>query len=217
MTCPKECVIAFALPTTEQGFGWSAQQEHSDYVHRFAAGWDQYRGVCEDLRHCINQCTKVGVQIVEQVTFEQWHPLFCNRVVALFAHWITGTRTAGGLELAQHSESNGLVELWDCRASVSDLVEAIPEGFDGVLDLSVCHPSTLVDKIKRCRRNCTVRYFPNEVLPSVWAEMYVAVFKYLGQFREGSGGGNSKSEGDYCDVLEQVAREFGTQAGGRQK
>jgi hypothetical protein len=220
MTKPSDCVIAFALPTSEEGFRWSAQQQHSDYVHRFLAGWDQYREVCMDLRHCIGECSNVGVQIVEEVKFAQWEILFRSRVVALFAHWVTATGTVSSLPDSidterELSKSRDVVELWDCRACIDDLVDGIPDSFEGVLDLSVCHPSTLVDKIKRHRRNCTVRYFPNELLPSVWAEMYIAVFSYLGQFGGNTTGGDSKNGADYCDVLEQVAREFRSQLGGK--
>jgi hypothetical protein len=219
MTRPNDCVIAFALPTTEQGFKCSVRQRHSEYVHRFAGGWEQYRTVCEDLRNCINQCRKIGVQIVEEVRFDQWQALFQNCVVALFAHWISDIGEVESIGEGRATRSSDeTIELWDCQASADDLVSQIPDEFDGVLDLSVCHPFVLVDKIKRCRRKCTVKYFPDELLPSVWAEMYIATFRYLEQTAGNDAAGGSSNHGaDYCDVLEQVAREFRSQSGRKQR
>jgi hypothetical protein len=191
---PRACAVAFALPTSEADFVWSEEQPYSDYAKRFkAGGWAQYQASCEHLQRCIQGYLNIGVGLVhERLRLGDWGNLFQQyRVVILFAHSIKpdapGNRQS--------------VELWNCRASVDQLVNAIPAGFDGVIDLSACRPFDLAEAIERCRPNCSVYIVPHDVHPVIWAEIYSTIFRVLDRF-----------ELSYLEAVEKVVTEYRTQS-----
>jgi hypothetical protein len=204
MTKPSDCVIGYALPTSKDGFQWSISQTHAEYAKKFkAAGWDQYEGVCRELRRGIELYSQCGVRhLHEELRASQWPTLFLEgSVVILFAHWADAQASQ-----ATEAISTEHVEFWDKMESVQNLVNQIPPGFHGVLDLSVCHPCALVEKIGRARSDFTTCYIPFAVSPTVWSEIYGSIFRTLAQF-----------EANYVDVLEKVVVEYRRQAGRRKK
>lgn len=50
----------------------------------------------------------------------------------------------------------GAIEFRDGLQTVASVVDAVPESFDGLLDLSVCNSIILAESIKRQRRGCMV-------------------------------------------------------------
>jgi len=190
---PADCAVAFALPTSEEDFALSLAQPHSDYVRRFkAAGWAQYASTCEHLRQSIGRYRACGVtQVHERLSLRDWPDLFNRaKVVILFAHWIDGDRPG-----------EGAVELWDCRASPSQLLAGIPNNFDGVIDCSVCRPFELKEIVDRRRPHATVAIIPFNVHPVIWSEIYGTILEILQRFNV-----------EYMETANKVVCEYRTQS-----
>lgn len=196
MTTPGDCRILFALPTSRTGFEWSRGQSHSDYAKRFLLGWDQYEDVCDDLINAVERYKALGVvSITRDARREDWTTAFADaKVVILFAHW-------------QDCEAGaGAVEFWDGPYSVETMVEQIPPEFEGVIDLSVCHPFGLADRAAREKPSCSLWYAEYAVSPSIWAEIYCSIFEVLRQ-----------SGMDYREAGTKVVLEYRRQSKRRKK
>jgi hypothetical protein len=184
-------MILFALPTSRSGFEWSRGQPDSDYAKRFLLGWDQYEDVCDDLSDAVERYKALGVRsIVLDARRENWITAFAEaEVVIIFAHWL------------ECKTGSGAVEFWDGPFSVEAMVEQIPPEFEGVIDLSVCHPFGFADRAARQKPNCSVWYAEKEVSPSIWAEFYSSIFEVLRQ-----------SGMDYREAATRVVLEYRRQS-----
>ncbi|WP_158749967.1 hypothetical protein [Acidobacterium sp. S8] len=190
MTMPVDCTVAYAIPTSRVRFEWSLHQTHSDYAKGFAGGWYQYREICVEIYEAMQTYRKFGVRrIAQEVCSSQWPQLlFESDVILLFAHWFG-------------PEDKGAVEFWDGPLAVDRMVSEIPFDFKGVIDLSVCHPFGLADKIGRERPNCSAFYAECEVNPNIWAQMYSSTFELL-----------SLTDMPYKEAVMRVALEYRKQS-----
>lgn len=85
------------------------------------------------------------------------------------------------------------VELGDGFVTISQFTESIPQGFAGVLDLSICNSIFLAEAVKRVRRDCLV--VTNEQ-PAVVLSRFL---RYVYTIRE-----LKRSRGSYVDALLRV-------------
>jgi hypothetical protein len=191
MTKPADCVVLIALPTSRSGFEWSRAQAQSEYANRFLLGWDQYEGVSDDLTDAVERYKSQGVKhVAVDARQEEWlRTLSEAEVVIIFAHWIESAAGAGA------------IEFWDGPCSVEELVDQIPVDFNGVIDLSVCHPFGFADQVARHRPNCSVCYAEYAVSPSIWAEIYCSIFEVL-----------RRTGMDYREAVTRVTLEYRRQA-----
>lgn len=104
-----------------------------------------------------------GIKLVEDFSLEDL-ARSCSggaRVVALFSHW-TGDR----------------IEFADGLRGADDVVAAIPRQFDGILDLTVCHPMPVVQAVD-AERSCLVKVSRRDVPPDLGFAVYALVFTAL--------------------------------------
>jgi hypothetical protein len=156
-------IIGCALPLSEDQFA-KALHNHSQYARKFAAGWSQYERVSLQLNECFDECRSAGVVVKETLGQNNLSSLFSAKIVILFAHWIDETDE---------------IEFWGQPLRSEDIENKIPPEFSGILDLSVCHPDPLVGSLKRKPHAYSIKYYPDELLPSFWAEVYSATFRTL--------------------------------------
>jgi hypothetical protein len=183
-------IIGCALPLSEDQFA-TALHNDSQYAKKFAAGWSQYERVSHQLNECFDECRSVGVAVKETLESNNLSSLFSAKIVILFAHWIDETEE---------------MEFWGHPLRSEDIENKIPSEFSGILDLSVCHPDPLVVSFKRKPHRYSIKYYPDELLPSFWAEVYSATFRTL----------RRKFPVDipleqYKDMLAKVVKEFRSQ------
>ena len=194
---PAACVIAYALPTSEQEFG-EKSRAGSDYVSAFAGGWPQYRATCDLMRLSIDTCRRHRATVLERLTAAQLDSLFLFDTVILFAHSVDQDVCSGA------RSSPGGIELWDRYVGDSEMVAAVPEGYQGTIDLCACHPIALVQALKAQRRSASVKYEPNLLLPGIWAEIYATVFRFATE--------PTFADMPYVELLETVVTEYRRQA-----
>lgn len=102
-----DCVIAYALPTSQTGFIHKLRSR-SHYVSGFAGGWPQYRTTCELIRRGIATCRRYGVEVREEVHAGELPSLFRYETVILFAHSVDKTGDQQSRQTAGQT-----IELWD--------------------------------------------------------------------------------------------------------
>src|SRR5262249_35005078 len=129
VTLPSDCILAFGVPTSEEGFYLSAADPGREYSGQYLGGWPQYDELfVSQVRRYAKRYTALGVQVVHGLRSVDVTGLFAKvSVVTLFTHW----------------GSSG-VELCDGMLSPYGLIKLIPEEFSGVLDLCVCHPDDFI-------------------------------------------------------------------------
>src|SRR5437764_15417716 len=125
---PSDCVLAFGIPTCEDEFGEAREDSKRDFVKNQI--WEKYDfQFVSHLRKIEPRFVKLGLKIVHKLTLQDFGKLFrdsSNKVVILFSHWTDNT-----------------VEFFDGMATEDEIVSAIPREFDGIVDLTICHPNNL--------------------------------------------------------------------------
>lgn len=166
---PDMCTIAFAMPMDEDAFNKDAQDEKKNFARDIYDGiWGKYRNefVNPFRKNGIEAYMKrAGVNLVYDVTIEDYGRLFHDEkrpVVILFAHW-----------------DKECVEFHDGFATVTQILEKIPDSFSGFVDLNVCHPESLVAEIDKQKRNCVAKSLYETAIPYIWLHVYVQIFKIM--------------------------------------
>jgi hypothetical protein len=179
-TAEKPYCIAFGIPATREEFIWSLSRPESDYARRWLGGWRQYRAqVVSDLETVAPDLDRAGVELVRGLRVGQLASLFVNRrVVVLFSHW-----------------AGDKVEFFDGMAGVERIMAEIPPAYEGVLDLCVCHPIALVERLLASRPPYLVRYMKQEAAPHYWLYFYRDMFSYMGA-----------RNADYLKAFEVIAK-----------
>jgi hypothetical protein len=148
---PADCCICFGIPLTRQEFLDAAANEPE---YGFVRGWlenssgrtandlwNLYEPVAGFVSELTGELESLGVQVVPRAKLADWEACVSDgrRVTSLFAHWY-----GQGIQFA-----TGFIP-------VRDVVECIPPGYTGTLDLTVCFSVRLLDAVKQRAPACTV-------------------------------------------------------------
>jgi hypothetical protein len=151
-TTPSNCTLGLALPTSlDELHQHLAQPEKYDFAthlgHLYGSDeaiqiWEAgYQALSRKITSTLSEVEEHGVQIIRGLKLGDLRYLREGAVTTLIAHW--GEQQSG-------------VELADGIHSPGTIAEAMPENYRGVLDLTVCYSSILLDTIKRSHPNCIV-------------------------------------------------------------
>ncbi len=183
---PSQCVMLFGLATDREQFFADQSRQDRDFSRRFRGVWLRYqREVAAVVGATEPVLRSLGVSVEHRSTLHDLSRA-CERyrVVLLFSHW-----------------ASGAVEFHDGLHPWERVAAAIPQDFDGVIDLCVCHPLPLAYALRR-RHTCLVRYSPVTATPAFWLYMYVAIFREL-----------AVNGGSYVGAVEavfnQIQQKFG--------
>lgn len=180
---PVNCALAFGIPASKERFLERQLADDANFPRRFT-GWGQYHhqvaGNMEKLNPILAQW---GVTVINHLKLDEFASLFSRNdlyVIILFSHF---TRNS--------------IEFDDGMACLPAIIEKIPSGFGGILDLCVCHPEELTKKLRKERPHCLVKYTHSTATPYIWLYFYLALFKYL-----------HDHEATYLEGLERIIYEF---------
>lgn len=157
---PSDCAIAFGIPVStseilqKSNKGFASQFHVKGRIEEFAKDHEMTTAA-------MKQC---DAQVVTNLTLQRFRELF-NRhaVVVLFSH-----------------AENGTIEFEDGFVDVDTVAAQIPQGFDGVVDITTCYSIELFRAIRRDRPNCFPFYATEKRLDAVpWLFFYRALFEYL--------------------------------------
>lgn len=189
VTKPHNCVLAFGIPTSKEGFERARKYVHSSYVQHYANkfsdnGWFRYYNqLVKTVRQISAVSKELGVEVRTDVSSAEFGSLLGSvwHVVILFSHW------------------NGCaVEFCDGFAEATKIVEGVTIGDSGVIvDLSVCQSRSLANELKRRLPHCLIRFVDAKASPVLWLHLYWAVFKHLNDYNL-----------SYLDALEEIAALF---------
>jgi hypothetical protein len=159
---PCDCVIAFGIPVSREDLlrnrerGFARQLDGEDRIDEFIRKYEATIAVVR----------RSGAHVITELTINSLAQLF-NReryvVVILFSH-MEGDR----------------LELKDEFVEISRIVEQVPVGFKGTIDVSTCHSRELFRALKQNRPECLPIYSDAEILHAqAWLVFYRALFEYL--------------------------------------
>jgi hypothetical protein len=167
---PHDCTLCIGLPLDATSFTEAQSDPNRDFAAQFYGGWPQYEvQVCNDIARLRSQLSSLGCTVLAELRLDDFSRVMrsgCSQVIILFSHW-----------------TNESIEFFDGLMPYSQVLSAIPEDFDGILDLCVCHPVVFVDAIVRARPGCLVRFLPREADPGFWCVYYVALMRMMSQGR----------------------------------
>ncbi|MBF0458797.1 MAG: hypothetical protein HQK99_12985 [Nitrospirae bacterium] len=166
---PGMCTVAFAMPQNQAAFNKDCEDNRKNLARDLFYGiWGKY---CDEFLNPFKKggieayMKRAGVKLVYDVTLDDYGRLFHDEgrpVDILFAHWY-----------------EECVEFYDGFATVDQILDKIPDSFSGIVDLNVCHPTSLVEEIGRKKGNCVVRSLYTTATPYLWLHVYVQVFKIM--------------------------------------
>jgi len=180
---PKDCVIGFGVPTTADEFADASQSARSDYVKSWYGGLPQFRRtLLGDIERFIRFAKLFELPIVPALTLKKFTMLLAGQfvVVVLFSHF-----------------DDDHVEFQDGFFCSQQVLEAVPAAFEGILDLCVCHPFSLVKKLD-AERPCLVKWTEKRAAPAYWLMIYEALFTALCTHRL-----------TYLEALDEIMNGFG--------
>lgn len=187
---PSDCVLAFGVPTREEEF-WEAREDSlRDFVKNQI--WEKYDFQFVSHLRKIEPClVKLGLKIVPKLTLQNFGRLFrdpSNKVIILFSHWTHNT-----------------VEFFDGMATEDEIINVIPSTFEGIVDLTICHPNKLPVRIRNhLPPTSLVKYTDVENTPVIWLHFYWALFTILNDSNNSDPGSGSS----YLEALEKTVEEF---------
>ncbi|MEJ7804548.1 MAG: hypothetical protein WKG03_01315 [Telluria sp.] len=152
---PVHCTVVIGLPCTRQGFERSLRGSDDAYARQYPGGWDQY---------CVQWLTPMS------------H--FARAAQSLHVNLVPEASPAT-LKASFNRPDLAVVEMAGGFASVRDLVDMVPDRFDGVLDLCICHPDGLAAALVREKPACLVRFKPRKVSPLWWLHYFEGLFHML--------------------------------------
>lgn len=180
---PSNCAFVVGLPTSRDEFQEAVASERADFAKGFFGGWGQYyTQFVMDFAEIESRLRGWGVCVIQNASLADFAGLFGRPfdVVILFSHWSgDSVEFRGGLE------------------NVNATLSAIPEEFDGLLDLCVCHPVALARALSVHRPGCLVKHIPVEAEPGYWWRFYRILFSQL-----------RTRELTYLAAMEEVAGAF---------
>ena len=168
------CILAFGIPTSRAAFFSDQHRADKDYSRRFCGVWHRYdRTVVHAVRRVEPYLVGWGVHVVYDLTLKQFGKLLTRKEVSVFilvSHW---------REYPEDENRWDEVEFADGLAPVAEVVEQVPRSFDGILDLCVCHPDSLKDRLRRERPQVVVKSVPGKATPYFWLYFYLTLFKQM--------------------------------------
>lgn len=149
---PSGCALVIALPLTHDEFSRDAQAPNKDFVRSWMShfpgfstefAWQEYKRYADLVTDVSQEAAKAGVTVALQATLADWAGALPRcRVTSLIAH-CTGPSPGDPVAFA-----DGLYR-------PEDIVAAMPSGYAGTLDLTVCFSLHLAPYIKRSFPHCT--------------------------------------------------------------
>lgn len=193
---PSDCVLAFGIPTCESEF-WDAQNDSLGRDFLKNKIWEKYDfQFVKYLNKVEPRLVKLGLKIVHKLTLQDFGKLFrdsSNKVIILFSHWKDNT-----------------VEFFDGMATEDEIISVIPNDFDGIIDLCVCHPNNLPIRIRNhLPPTSLIRYTNVKNTPVIWLYFYWSVFTILGDSKDSDDDdSNTPYYEAYLKALEKSIKEF---------
>ncbi len=175
---PADCSLLVGIPTDRAAFVERLERP-TGYVADMArargwtprtgtAAWALYEsGVAAPLLEMVDAVRRGGVEVRLDGSLSHLRELAASRpVLTVFAH-------------CEASGDGGTVELFDGTLDVEAVAAALPDVFDGVLELALCESWVLGERAKRVRPRCLVVMQTKKVVPAFRAKFYRQVIRLL--------------------------------------
>jgi hypothetical protein len=162
---PADCEVLMAIPTSEAAFERDLWDEQKDFIRNQCPVWRSYESIVRVYERARDRWQRQHVAVLEDVTLDIFRERLHARartITILFAHW-----------------AQDAVEFADRIVPIAEVVDAVPADYDGLLDLSVCHPGPLASALSTARPRSLTKVSDLSVTPELWIGLYTVVFTLL--------------------------------------
>ncbi len=169
---PKDCTICFGIPVMVEEMDHSFDDPKRDFCQRFitSEGWhfdrNRYiREVISPYERVAPYFCKLGLKQKYDCGLDEYLKVIYDssvKVVILFSHW-----TADKIEF-----KNGMVHY-------SEISAVVPQKYQGILDLCVCHPVNWVRSLYDTHPGVVKRALTTAATPAYWLHFYKWLMKIL--------------------------------------
>lgn len=172
---PRDCTFGFSIATTRSEFREQFVDPNRDgfaikvtkTITKMALREHYYeQEIIRPVKRMRVTANALGAAVQTGVTSSDFRDLLhssTHKVVSLVAHW-----------------SDDQVEFADGKFSAAAVSEMIPDEFSGILDLCVCHPRKLIQKILARPNRCyLIKYTDSAATLQLWLWFYIALLKAL--------------------------------------
>ncbi len=170
----RHCIFAFGIPTSRTAFFADQKRDDKDYARQFDGVWYRYyHTVIRAVQRVEPYFTGWGVKVVHNLELHDFGNLLRLEdvsVITLVTHW---------KEFKEDQNREDEIEFSDGLASVSEVIAEIPRSYTGIIDLCICHPNQLTNRLKRERSIAVVRSSPGKATLYYWLYFYLALFKQM--------------------------------------
>ena len=194
---PGNCVVIFPFPRTQNAFIDSVTNKCNSFAGECAFdGWEYYNEkILSVFNKLFDFMTAFGVRIYTESSLDNsggcmykpggisW-PGFRHKPGL---KGILTDRTVGAVILFSHFDDKQGMEFYDAFKTKEEILNAIPFGYDGVIDLFVCNPNDpneqqgkqMFEFLLEQRPNCNVLYRDGKPNPDAWIEFYCKLFRIM--------------------------------------
>lgn len=179
---PKDCVVGFGIPTSIEEFVEANGSGRSHYVKTWLGGLPQFRRLLlGDFERFMRFADLCQLSVVPRLTLSDFGRMLGGQfaVVVLFSHF-----------------DSDHIEFHDGFVDSDEVLEAVPVAFEGILDLCVCHPASLVRRLDS-EWSCLVKWTDRPTAPAYWLMIYETLFTVL-----------HTRKLSYLDALEEIMNGF---------
>lgn len=161
---PDQCALIVGIPMTVEGFKADKLSDNKDFAKNKSD--EAISILINELTPVMSAISETGMHVYRRGTFQTLVDVFAQGVALIipFTHYLN---------------SKGLLELVDGLYNDATIESAIPVDYSGILDLSVCNPTNLADRLNFNRQNLRVRRTRGNLHIPTWAWFYLVLAKIL--------------------------------------
>jgi hypothetical protein len=178
---PQRYGLLVTVPLTREQFLADATNGRKEFVRQWVASlsgyapeqlWRDYERIAGFTLQIVSEAREAGVQAVTDGCYGSWTAMAATSdVITLVAHWVAGP--PAGFEYA------------DGPRPLDEVVDALPEDFGGIIDLTVCHSTNAIPAFKKARPRCSVLANREPARLDLRLAMYRQILRLVRRERQG--------------------------------
>jgi hypothetical protein len=171
----EKCLLCMTLPLTQEKFFDELHESNpKDFAKTYKREvpvlsdqfcWERHEKLINYFDRVQHEVKDSGINVITDFSLSHMKCINNYDVVTIIGHWL---------------EESQKIELADGVYSIDDFINAIPMGTECMLDLTVCHSSILLKKIKnRFRKKIIVFGFSKRIITQYWLLIYLTVIREM--------------------------------------
>lgn len=166
MLKPTDCNFMFCLPLSKNEFDGDLKNTQKDFLKtNQGLNWEHYDSeILGNYRDLKCGFENFGFEFSERVTFQDFLGLKDKYHVNI---------------IFSHCKSRNEIEFFDRLVDDKEFIESIPLNYSGFIDLSVCQPILIAERLREERKKTKIKYTEKIIEAERWLLVYKEVFDVI--------------------------------------